>query len=118
MQGIVEKLIGSGLVTLIGMGVVFLGLILLIIVLIMQGKIVKMIGGKPKRPQRQPQAQAAQPVSPVVVQDDRQNQQLVAVIAAALAAYEGDTGKKLVIRSVRRKGGWAETARQEQVYGR
>ena len=118
MQGVVEKLTGSGRVTLIGMGTVFMGLILLIVVLVLQGKIIMMIGNKTKKPQPKPKAQAPQPVQPEVVQDDMQDKQLVAVISAALAAYEGDSGKKLVIRSVRRKSGWAETARQEQVYGR
>ena len=44
--------------------------------------------------------------------------ELVAVITAALMAYEQKTGKALVVRSVRRSGAWGRTARQEQVYSR
>ena len=41
--------------------------------------------------------------------------QLIAVIAAAIAAYD-NSGKTLVVRKVRRIAGWNNAARHEQVY--
>ena len=41
--------------------------------------------------------------------------QLIAVIAAAIAAFD-QSGKNLVVRKVRRASGWKGSARQEQIY--
>ena len=41
--------------------------------------------------------------------------QLIAVIAAAIAAFD-NSGKNLVVRKVRRVNGWNNAARREQVY--
>ena len=41
--------------------------------------------------------------------------ELIAVIAAAIAAFD-DSGKRLVVRKVRRVPGWKDAARSEQVY--
>jgi len=41
--------------------------------------------------------------------------QVVAAIAAAVTVMGQSEGKKLVVRSVRRSGGWAEAGRRESV---
>ena len=41
--------------------------------------------------------------------------ELIAVIAAAIAAFD-NSGKNLVVRKVRRVSGWKDAARSEQVY--
>ena len=41
--------------------------------------------------------------------------QLIAVIAAAIAAFD-NSGKNLVVRKVRRVNGWNNAARREQIY--
>ncbi len=50
--------------------------------------------------------------------DDAQDvgtDELIAVIAAAIAAYDGGS-RNLVVKSVRRVNGWKNAARSEQVY--
>ena len=53
--------------------------------------------------------------APVVEEPVVDDAQLIAVIAAAIAAFD-NSGKQLVVRKVRRAAGWGKTARQEQVY--
>ena len=49
-----------------------------------------------------------------VVEETVDDAELIAVIAAAIAAY--DNNKTLVVRNVRRVSGWNGAARREQVY--
>ena len=42
--------------------------------------------------------------------------QVVAAIAAAVAMMGQSEGKRLVVRSVRRSGGWADAGRRESAY--
>ena len=42
--------------------------------------------------------------------------QVVAAIAAAVAVMGQSEGKRLVVRSVRRSGGWADAGRRESAY--
>lgn len=42
--------------------------------------------------------------------------QVVAAIAAAIAVMGQSEGKRLVVRSVRRAGGWADAGRRESAY--
>ena len=67
-------------------------------------------------------ARAAAQAAPVVesepepvAEEVTDDSELIAVIAAALAAYT-DSDKQLVVRKVRRVSGWNRTARAEQVY--
>ena len=107
----------GGMVTIIGLLVVFFGLALLIVILMGMAEIFKAID---KRGQSKQQAE--QPVAPVpalvpeVAEEEEvvDDTELIAVIAAAIAAYEPD-GKKLVVRRVRRVGGWNRAAREEQI---
>jgi hypothetical protein len=44
------------------------------------------------------------------------NGQVVAAIAAAVAMMGQDEGRRLVVRSVRRSGGWADAGCQDALY--
>ena len=112
----------GGIVALIGMIIVFMGLTILIVILSIMGKVFQSID-KNKAEKAAAAAPAPAPApAPVVeaapvaeessVVDDAE---LIAVIAAAIAAYD-NSGKNLVVRKVRRVAGWKDAARSEQVY--
>ena len=54
-------------------------------------------------------------VEEVVEEEEVFDEEIIAVIAAAIAAFD-QTNAKLVVRSVRRKGAWGKASREEQVY--
>lgn len=110
-------------VALLGMMVVFVGLVLLIGAIRGVSALINKTEKKPAQPSVKPEAQVqSQPVlTPAVVEENIDvavdDTQLIAVIAAALMAYQG-TGKQLVVRSVRRVGtrsAWAEAGRRERL---
>ena len=104
----------GAIVAIIGMLIVFVGLIILIFCVWLMGRIFQSLSGK-KSEEAAPAPVAAPEVVAPAVQAAADDAELIAVIAAALAAYT-DTNKSLVIRKVRRVNGWNETARREQVY--
>ena len=107
----------GGMVTIIGLLVVFFGLALLIVILMGMAEIFKAIDkrGQNRRQAAQPVAPSPAPVPEVAEEEEVvDDTELIAVIAAAIAAYEPD-GKKLVVRRVRRVGGWNLAAREEQI---
>lgn len=107
----------GGMVTIIGLLVVFFGLALLIVILMGMAEIFKAIDkrGQSKQQAEQPVAPVPAPVPEVAEEEEVvDDTELIAVIAAAIAAYEPD-GKKLVVRRVRRVGGWNRAAREEQI---
>ena len=117
-MSVIEQLAFSGKVALVGLGLVFLGLIILIILISLMGKIFESVNsGKRDTPAPAP---VPEPVPEILTEEVsyQDDAELVAVITAALMAYEQKTGKALVVRSVRRSGAWGRTARQEQVYSR
>ena len=115
----------GGIVAVIGMLIVFLGLTILIFFIWMMGKIFQAITRKAeKKAAEKAAAEAAAkaaaapaPVAeaPVVEEPAVDDAQLIAVIAAAIAAFD-NSGKNLVVRKVRRVNGWNNAARREQVY--
>ncbi len=109
----------GAIVAIIGLSVVFVGLIL--IILSIYGISAILNGGKKKEKKTEEAPAVVQEAAPVAadpveetveVTDDSE---LIAVIAAAIAAMDGGN-KSLVIRSVRRVTGWKNAARAEQVY--
>ena len=119
MMDILSKLGYSGSVAVIGMLIVFTGLIILIVAISIMGSFFKT--GKKKEKAAAPASAPVAAPAPVVeapvaeeapVEDDAQ---LIAVIAAALAAFDGGN-KRLVVRKVRRVSGWQEAARNESLY--
>jgi sodium pump decarboxylase gamma subunit len=90
--------------TLMGMGTVFLVLILISIIIYLMGFIGKAQTGK-KDSKTVPEAKTPEPVevAETVSEDLSEDLELVAVIAAAIAASENVPVDSLVVRSIRRK---------------
>ena len=126
-MGIFKALGYGGITAVIGMFIVFLGLIILIGAVKLMGYVFKKVtDGREAKAKAEAAAAAraaaaAQPApAPVaqpepVVEDVTDDSELIAVIAAAIAAFD-NSGKSLVVRKVRRVSGWNRTARAEQVY--
>lgn len=106
-----EKMAGAGVTTLLGLGTTFLILCLIWLILSIMGKI--MTAGRAKK--AAPAAAAVTPAAaPAAVPAKGENlagdAELVAVITAAIAAYEGSgAASNLVVRSIQRVSG-ASTA--------
>ncbi len=114
-------------VAAIGLVVVFLGLTILIAFITLMAQVFKAIDAKKAakaKAEAEAKAQAAaqaveaapaviepEPVAEEVTDDG----ELIAVIAAAIAAFT-DSDKQLVVRKVRRVSGWNRAGRAEQVY--
>ena len=122
---ILNALSYGGITAVIGIFIVFLGLIILIGAVKLMGWVFKLITER-KDARAKAEAEAAARVAAAaapapesapepVVEDVTDDRELIAVIAAAIAAYT-DSDKQLVVRKVRRVSGWNRTARAEQVY--
>ena len=103
VQTLGEKMTNAALNTLMGMGIVFI--VLILISLIIYGfKVFPYLEAKKKAQSSAPavaEAPAAAPVAaPVTAQDDLE---LAAVIAAAIAASTGTSTSDFVVRSIRRR---------------
>lgn len=107
------------IVAVIGMAIVFTGLIILIFFVWLMGQVFQSMtksreerAAKAAEPAPAPVPVEAAPVQEEAVVNDAQ---LIAVIAAAISAFD-NSGKNLVVRKVRRINGWNAAARREQVY--
>ena len=104
-----EKMKNAALNLVLGMGTVFIVLIFLMYIIsafkyvpaLMDKFTAKKKTEQTAAPAPAPVAAPVVPVEEVPAQDDAQ---LVAVIAAAIAAYEGTSAEGLVVRSIRRVG--------------
>lgn len=112
----------GGIMMVIGMLVVFFGLAILILLISLMSAIFKKID-KSKEEKAAAAAAAAAPAPVPEIEEATEaaeadvvtDPQLIAVIAAAIAAFD-QSGKNLVVRKVRRASGWKGSARQEQIY--
>ncbi len=99
-----ELMTKAALNTLLGMGTVFLVLILISIIISGFGVIPKLqafLGPKKAEPVPEPAAPA--PATPVVEEEELSDDlELVAVIAAAIASYEGTSVEGFQVRSIKR----------------
>lgn len=95
-----EILAKAGMNTLLGMGTVFLVLILISAII----SCFKYIGGAEKKEKEAPAPVVPQPadVPPAEEEDVTDDLELVAVISAAIAAAEGTSADGLVVRSIKR----------------
>ena len=109
------------IVAVIGIAVVFVILTILIASVWTLGKLMQKLVNRAEAKKAAAAAAVAPAPAPVVetpvveeapVVDDAQ---LIAVIAAAIAAFD-NSGKNLVVRKVRRVSGWKDAARSEQIY--
>ena len=118
-MGILNALSYGGIVAVIGLFIVFLGLTILICAVLIMGKVMKAATAR-KEAAKAAAAPAPAPVAaPAVVEEEPEEEvtdpELIAVIAAAIAAFDS-SNKPLVVRKVRRVSGWNRSARAEQVY--
>lgn len=118
-----DKLIFGLTVTVIGIAVVFCGLVVLIGLI----KLVAMATGSASRPRKEKvapvpaPAPAPAPAAPVAQEQPVQaDDTLIAVISAAVAAMMED-GSAFTVRRIRRVSNataWSRAGREEQVYSR
>jgi sodium pump decarboxylase gamma subunit len=94
----------AGLNTLMGIGIVFLMLVFLSFVIYLFRFIPALLEGKKKGSEAAPEAPKAVPVpaSAPVVEETADDTELIAVIAAAIAASEGTGADGFVVRSIRK----------------
>ena len=97
-----EKMLASTITMIMGLGITFTVLILIWIFISIMGKVL----GTGKKPEPAPAAAAPAPVetkaAPV---EEASDDSLVAVIAAAIAAYQGANANNLVVKKITRLSG-------------
>ena len=101
--GLNEILTKAGLNTLLGMGTVFAVLIFISIIISLFGFIPKIEAAFKKKPQAQEEAAPVQEKAPEIVVPVTDDLEFIAVISAAIAAYEGTSTDGFVVRSIRRR---------------
>ena len=109
-------------VSLVGIGTVFVGLVILIGLIKVLEIVMKNTAGKTKA---ETPAPAPAPVVEEAAEEETDDDELIAVIAAAVAAAMEATGAEdasgFVVRSIRRINNapaWNRAGREEQVYSR
>lgn len=111
-------------VVITGLAVVFIGLILLIALVWLYGKIFQAINDKTAKKavaaaaaKSEAKAEKAPAPAPAPVIEDGIEEEVAAVIAAAIAAYGAQTGKKLAVRSIRSADGGSGSRRVRNAWG-
>ena len=125
MSGILAKLQYGLSVALVGIGTVFVGLVILIVLIKVMEMVIHGATGSKKAPAAAP-APAPAPAPAVVEEEPEQDDdELIAVIAAAVAMAMEAAGEEnttgFVVRSIRRINNapaWNRAVREEQVYSR
>ena len=106
---------GAGIVFLVGLGIVFIALVVIILILMFQALIFKNVG-KGKKAEKKAAAPAPAPAPAQAAAPAEDDAEIAAVIAAVVAMMS-ESGSGLKIRSIRRVGknntGWNESGRQE-----
>ena len=111
-----EKMLASTITMIMGLGITFTVLILIWVFIAIMGKAL----GTGKKPEPAPAAAAAAPVetkaAPV---EEASDDSLVAVIAAAIAAYQGANANNLVVKKITRLSGdntpWGASALEDRL---
>ena len=116
-----EKMTGSFITMLMGMGITFIILCLLWAFVAIMGKIMN-IAQKGDKASAKTEA-AATPSAAAVAQPKTDDEVIKAVIAAAIAAYQGSGGTgNLVVRKISRISGettlWTNAAREDCIASR
>ena len=114
-----QRLLESLIVTATGIVIVFAGLIILIGLIKVLVMVTSGMGKKKEKPAAAPApAPAPEPVAEEVVEQN--NDELIAVITAAVACMMED-GSAFTVRRVRRVNNtpaWQKAGREEQIYSR
>ncbi|MFV0518371.1 MAG: OadG family protein [Aminipila sp.] len=114
-----DKAIGALITTCMGMGITFIVLVLLwgVVALMSKG-----LGATEKKNKEQVTSMQSEKQEPIVAKleenNELENAQLVAVITAAIEAYEGNKGcycQELIVRNIRRIGesSWSNAGKNE-----
>lgn len=122
-MSILDKLGFAFLVMLIGMLIVFFGLVILICLIKLMSIVVGALTGKKKEKAAPAPVVVPEPVAEAAAEETGlESDELIAVITAALAAFNKDGSKTLVVRSVRRAAAktpaWAKAGRADQLASR
>lgn len=106
---------GAGIVFLVGLGIVFIALVVIILILMLQALIFSKAGSG-KKAEKKAAAPAPAP-APVQAAAPAEDDAEIAAVIAAVVAMMSESGNGLKIRSIRRVGknntGWNESGRQE-----
>ena len=114
-MSILGKLGYSLIVALIGLMIVFVGLIILIACIYALAAVMRKV--RERAEAKKPAAPAPAPVvvpEPVAEEAQVDEGELVAVITAALMAYT-KSNKTLVVKNIRRANAWASAGRADQL---
>ena len=127
-MGILKALSYGGITAVIGMLIVFLGLTILICAVKIMGAVfARVTASKQAKAKAEAETAAraaaakaapapvAAPQPAAAEEEVADDSELIAVIAAAIAAFD-NSGKSLVVRKVRKVSGWNRASRAEQVY--
>ena len=95
--------------TVLGLGIVFCSLAFISLIITLEGKIFGTLGKKKAAPKTPEVPAVAAPAAIEETVDESDDTELVAVITAAIYAYEAENGGEvpadgLVVRSIRRMG--------------
>ena len=116
-----DKLLGSTITMVLGLGITFMVLILIWIFISLMGKV---LDAADRRKEAATQAKAAPaqaaaeaPAAPAA--EEASDDSLIAVISAAIAEYEGAAADNLVVRKITRLSGestpWANAANEARM---
>ena len=97
-----DKMLASTITMIMGLGITFTVLILIWIFIAIMGRI---LGATQKKPAAAPAAAAPAPVETKASVAEASDDSLVAVIAAAIAAYQGANANNLVVKKITRLSG-------------
>ena len=98
-----EILKKAGLNTLLGMGTVFCVLIFMSFIISLFKYVPALVDKSSKKQAEEPKKAAPAPAPAVTVSPEMDDTELAAVIAAAIAAYEGTSTDGFVVRSIKRR---------------
>ncbi len=102
-----EKLSEGVMTMIIGVGTTFVVLIVLWMLVALMGRIVSSMSGKKAAAIPAPAETKPEPVQEAAAEpEETVTPELIAVLSAAIAAYEGPDAPRMTIRSVRRTTQW------------
>lgn len=110
----------GGIVTLLGILIVFVCLILIIVIISLMSWIMKPRKKEEPKEEVKFEEKIHEPLPEIPVVEV-ENNELVAVLTAAVAAFMEDSSSKLVVRSYRRvspDSAWARAGRNAQIYNK
>ena len=101
----VQRMLGSTVTMIMGLGITFLILLLIWVFIAIMGRALE--AGKKKEAPAAPAPAAAAAPAPAAPAPAATDDSLIAVISAAIAAYEGGNANNLVVRKITRLSGAA-----------